>query len=39
MTYTEKYTWGGKQVILKRQISPSDVVSGSLYRQSPIMCQ
>lgn len=27
MSYTEKFTWGGKQVIIKRQISPVDMLS------------
>jgi len=27
MTYTEKLTWGSKQVILKRRISPVDLLS------------
>ena len=27
MTYTEKFTWGGKELILKRQVSPVEGVS------------
>ena len=27
MTYTEKFTWGSKELIVKREISPVDVVS------------
>ena len=27
MTYTEKFTWSGKELIVKRQISPVQVVS------------
>jgi homogentisate 1,2-dioxygenase len=27
MSYTEKFTWGGKQLIIKRQISPVDMLS------------
>ena len=27
MTYTEKFTWGSKELIVKRQTSPVDVIS------------
>ena len=27
MSYTEKFTWGGKQLVIQRQISPVDMVS------------
>jgi quercetin dioxygenase-like cupin family protein len=27
MSYTEKFTWGGKELIVKRQISPVDILS------------
>lgn len=27
MSYTEKFTWGGKQLIIKRQMSPVDLLS------------